>query len=106
MDVDSVLILIGLLGVGLMPLWTIWLANRARGRLSAPWRAMTVALLSVAILAAVHVLPFAVVSIRHDTFADNVADPRFPLGMAMLFGPQFLVQIVLGSIMGYRSAGP
>ena len=106
MDVDSVLILTGLLGAGLMPAWTIWFAKRFRKYLPAIWRTTIVCVLSVATLAVVHVLPFAIISIRHDTFAENLADPRFPIAMAMVFGPQFLVQIAFAAIMGHRSTAP
>ncbi len=95
MDHDSILMFASFLGLAMAPFWAKWWnLFLLRQKLPKVARVVCVTLLSVATMLLVFAGPWFVMMIARGTLDDNLADPRFPFGLLIVFGPGVILQIV------------
>lgn len=106
MDIDSALIMTSFAGLLMAPFWSKWW-NAAFRRIGASrsQRIAGVLLLSIATIIVVHVGPWIVLSYLRDTIAVNLADPRWPIGMLIIFGSGILLQTFVALHFALKADG-
>src|SRR5262245_5564346 len=91
---SSWLILVSLVGFVMASFWAEWWDGALRkSGISRPYRVAGVLVISLVSFLIGFVGPWVLLMILHGTVADNLADPRFPLGVLMFFGPGVGLQI-------------
>ena len=96
MDLDSVLIIVSMVGLMMAPFWSKWWNLALKNAVvSRHQRIAGVLLLSLATLLVVHVGPWVLMAIMHGTITANLADPMLPFGLTIMFGPSVAIQIIV-----------
>ena len=104
MDVESVLIITSLLGLGMAPFWAKWATGTlARFNLSPLARTSCVVVLSVLAMLISFVGPWVIMAHVRGLLWHNLADPTTPYIATVFFGPGVALQVWL-AICASRSA--